>query len=244
MFAPVQFSLCFSPHCFIGNLVPKWMEEQISCEVQFMYCSLLSYRQSGPYKSEEQINSAVHFRCCSSPCQRQSCRIQKRGESVPPDASISGPGAPMSSYWLQFYFSRKIGDHIVSVLWREEGWPSGGQALGPQDFPRASPSGNPSEQPCQPSENPVHPSSFTWINPLYSATDQQERRKLIAILTGWLTVARQPIECTNSFSSSKERQRTWKIRRISWELNAPYNSDMKIGAHSCRINCNYSCKIG
>ena len=23
-----------------------------------------------------------------------------------------------------------------------------------------------SEQPCQPSENPVHPSSFTWINPI------------------------------------------------------------------------------
>ena len=29
------------------------------------------------------------------------------------------------------------------------------------DFPRASPSGNPSEQPCQPVENPVLPFSFT-----------------------------------------------------------------------------------
>ena len=28
-------------------------------------------------------------------------------------------------------------------------------------------SGNPSEQPCQPSENPVHPSSFTWIYILF-----------------------------------------------------------------------------
>ena len=26
-------------------------------------------------------------------------------------------------------------------------------------------SGFPAEQPCQPSENPVHPFSFTWINP-------------------------------------------------------------------------------
>ena len=25
----------------------------------------------------------------------------------------------------------------------------------------------PSEQPCQPSENPVHPSSFNWITPFY-----------------------------------------------------------------------------
>ena len=37
----------------------------------------------------------------------------------------------------------------------------------PQDLPWASPLGNPLEQPCQPSENPVHPSSFTWINPIY-----------------------------------------------------------------------------
>ena len=33
-------------------------------------------------------------------------------------------------------------------------------------FPQALPLGNPSEQPCQPSENLVHPSSFTWINPI------------------------------------------------------------------------------
>ena len=31
--------------------------------------------------------------------------------------------------------------------------------------PWALPSGNFSEQPCQRSENPVHPSSFTWIAP-------------------------------------------------------------------------------
>ena len=37
----------------------------------------------------------------------------------------------------------------------------------PRNFPRASPSGNPSEQPDQPLENPVHPSSFTRINPTY-----------------------------------------------------------------------------
>ena len=34
-------------------------------------------------------------------------------------------------------------------------------------IPRTLPSGNPSEQPSKPSENPVHPSSFTWINPLH-----------------------------------------------------------------------------
>ena len=32
--------------------------------------------------------------------------------------------------------------------------------------PRALPLGNPSEQPYQSLENPVHPSSFTWINPV------------------------------------------------------------------------------
>ena len=35
-----------------------------------------------------------------------------------------------------------------------------------QDFPWATPSGHPSEQPCQPSENPVLPSSFIQINPI------------------------------------------------------------------------------
>ena len=30
---------------------------------------------------------------------------------------------------------------------------------------RASPSENPSDQPCQPLENPGGPSSFTWMNP-------------------------------------------------------------------------------
>ena len=41
-----------------------------------------------------------------------------------------------------------------------------GLLLGILEF-RTLPSGNPSEQPCQPEENPVHPSSFTWINPLW-----------------------------------------------------------------------------
>ena len=36
--------------------------------------------------------------------------------------------------------------------------------VAPRDFPWASPSGNLSEQPCQHLENPVHPSSFTWMN--------------------------------------------------------------------------------
>ena len=31
----------------------------------------------------------------------------------------------------------------------------------------ALPSGNPSEQPCKPLENPVDPSSFTWVNPIF-----------------------------------------------------------------------------
>ena len=37
----------------------------------------------------------------------------------------------------------------------------------PRDFPGALPSGNPSEQPCQPSENPVIPYSFTHIYILF-----------------------------------------------------------------------------
>ena len=36
------------------------------------------------------------------------------------------------------------------------------------DFPQALHSGSPSEQPCQPSENPVHPTSFTQINPIWA----------------------------------------------------------------------------
>ena len=43
-------------------------------------------------------------------------------------------------------------------------FPWAGRAA-PLDFPRASPSENLLEQLCFPSENPVHPSSFTWINP-------------------------------------------------------------------------------
>ena len=48
------------------------------------------------------------------------------------------------------------------------GFPRAGRAA-PRDFSRALPSGNPSKQPCQPSENPVHPSSFTRINPLWAS---------------------------------------------------------------------------
>ena len=47
------------------------------------------------YKSEEQISFVVHSLCCSSLSQRQSCPIQKRGESVLSGPSITGPGAPM-----------------------------------------------------------------------------------------------------------------------------------------------------
>ena len=41
--------------------------------------------------------------------------------------------------------------------------PAGRAAL--QDFPRGSASRNPSKQPCQPSEKPVHPPPFAPINP-------------------------------------------------------------------------------
>ena len=39
----------------------------------------------------------------------------------------------------------------------------------PWVFSRTSLSGNTLEQSCQPSENLVHPSSFTWINPVHPA---------------------------------------------------------------------------
>ena len=42
-------------------------------------------------------------------------------------------------------------------------FPWAGRAA-PRDFPWALPLRNPSEQPCQPSDNPAYPSSFTWIN--------------------------------------------------------------------------------
>ena len=51
----------------------------------------------------------------------------------------------------------------------EGGFPRAGKAA-PQNIPCASPSGNPSEQPCKPSENLVHPSSWTWINQTAMAT--------------------------------------------------------------------------
>ena len=50
----------------------------------------------------------------------------------------------------------------------------------PWVFPRASPSGDPSEQPCQPLENPVYPSSFTWINPLLPKQGE-EVKTIIAV---------------------------------------------------------------
>ena len=48
----------------------------------------------------------------------------------------------------------------------------------PQDFPRALPLGNPSEQPCHPLENPVLPSSFTQINPIYLIVILYKAQKL------------------------------------------------------------------
>ena len=50
----------------------------------------------------------------------------------------------------------------------------------PRDFPRASPSGNPSEKPCQPLENSVHPSSFTRINPISLCKQTRKREGLQA----------------------------------------------------------------
>ena len=41
---------------------------------------------------------------------------------------------------------------------------------------------NPLEQPCQPLENPVHPSSFTWVNPVCSPVDRAVLRRLMFIL--------------------------------------------------------------
>ena len=48
----------------------------------------------------------------------------------------------------------------------------------PQDFPCASPSGNLLEQPCQPSENPVLPSSLTQINPILKETSPMAKQSL------------------------------------------------------------------
>ena len=47
------------------------------------------------------------------------------------------------------------------------GFPRAGKAAS-LDFPQASPSGNPYEQPCQSLENPVVPYPFTQTNPVHS----------------------------------------------------------------------------
>ena len=67
---------------------------------------------------------------------------------------INAMGTPACTF-------KQLWDNVSRDGW---GFPRAGRAA-PRDFPRASPSGNPSEQPCQPSENPVLPSSFTQINP-------------------------------------------------------------------------------
>ena len=54
---------------------------------------------------------------------------------------------------------------------RMDGFFSQAGLAAPRDFPCALPSGNPSEQPCQPLENHVHHSSFTLINPTQTVPD-------------------------------------------------------------------------
>ena len=73
-----------------------------------------------------------------------------------------------------------------------QGFPRTSSAV-PRDSPTASPSGNPSE-PCQPSENPVHPSYFTQINPIYSLHPKGDKM-------GWqsgLYFVKLPNICTKS----------------------------------------------
>ena len=57
------------------------------------------------------------------------------------------------------------------------GFPQDGRAAH-WDFPQALPLGNPSEQPCQPLENPVRPFSFTRIKPMKSVEKKQGRYNL------------------------------------------------------------------
>ena len=47
-----------------------------------------------------------------------------------------------------------------------------------QDFQMALPLGNPSEQPYHPLENPAHPSSFTWINPVHYRVEMSKVAKV------------------------------------------------------------------
>ena len=63
------------------------------------------------------------------------------------------------------------------------GFPRAGRAA-PWDFPRAAPSGNPLEQPCQSLENPVHPSSFTRINPVHLILSKMKQNWVVEV---WLS---------------------------------------------------------
>ena len=181
MFAPVQFSPCFSPHCSIGNFVPKWMEEQMSFEVQFMYCSLLSYRQSGPIQKQG----------ADQQCSPFSVLLL----AVPETRSEENQFHPILVFEGRVPQCHPIGCSFTLVGWpHKENWrpycicivTRGGLALG-----RAGP---------RPSG---FPPGFAFGKSLRAAlpalgkpraTDQQERRKLIAILTGWLRVTRQNLK--------------------------------------------------
>ena len=63
---------------------------------------------------------------------------------------------------IQGQYGNQLEIECKSELKSQEGrgLPRAGKAA-PRDFPQASPSQNPSKQPCQPSENPVLPSTFT-----------------------------------------------------------------------------------
>ena len=63
------------------------------------------------------------------------------------------------------YGSKLVGKRSPECPEHRTGFPRSGRAA-PRDCNQALPSGNPLEQPCQPLKNPIHPFSFTWINPI------------------------------------------------------------------------------
>ena len=80
--------------------------------------------------------------------------------------------------------------HDLSQSWngliqvKEEKWtgfPKADRAA-QRDFPRAKPQGYPEEQPCQPEENPVHFSSFTWIYILFKIWNSGDDSNFFQIL--------------------------------------------------------------
>ena len=128
------------------------------------------------------------------------------------------------------------------------GFPWAGRAA-PRDFPRASPSGNPLEQPCQPLENPVHPSSFTQITPICSLGSQEGAHHIRSSLTltgfgfvfgGYYGSGITHVENVqgNLLSICGTLHSSLQFRLLPWKKPANIQATVAMGS-LWRLNCNW-----